>query len=166
MRFSPHDIRQQQFSVRMFRGLEPHEVNTFLAEVADDYETLLRETQLLREQRAAQEERQRGVLELEKTLQDTLLTAQRLVDEMKAAARREADEVRSAARHEADLIVREAELRGEKAVETARAEEARIRVDIHAFKQIRIQLVEDLAATLERYQRLLGTDSLEGGEPQ
>jgi cell division initiation protein len=164
MRFSPHDIRQQQFTVRLLRGLEPHEVHTFLGEVADDYETLLRETQLLREQRAAQDERQRGVQELEKTLQDTLLTAQRLVEEMKSAARREADEVRAAARHEADLIVREAELRGEKAVESARAEEARIRVDIQAFKRIRRQLVEDLGATLERYQRLLGADHPGGGE--
>jgi hypothetical protein len=38
-------------------------------------------------------------------------------------------------------------------------------VDIHAFKQIRVQLVEDLGATLERYQRLLGFDGLEG-EPE
>ncbi len=165
MRISPHDIRQQQFTVRMFRGFEPHEVEAFLANVADDYETLLKEAQGLRELRAAQEERQRGVLELEKTLQDTLLTTQRLVDEMKTTARREADEIRSAARHEADLIVREAELRGEKAVEMARAEEARIRVDIQALKRIRRQLVEDLGATLDRYQRLLGAESLGGAEP-
>jgi cell division initiation protein len=165
MRISPHDIRQQQFTVRMFRGFEPNEVEAFLASVADDYEMLLKEVQSLREQRAAQDERQRGVLELEKTLQDTLLTTQRLVDEMKTTARRESDEIRSAGRHEADLIVREAELRGEKAVEMARAEEARIRVDIQALKRIRRQLVEDFAATLDRYQRLLGAESLEGDEP-
>ncbi len=166
MRISPHDIRQQQFSVRMFRGFEPHEVDAFLKDVADDYETLLKESQLLREQRAAQEERQRGVLELERTLQDTLLTTQRLVAEMQSTARRDADEIRSAAKHEAELIVREAELRGEKAVETARGEEARLRVDIQALKRIRRQVVEDLGATIERYQRLLGAESREGGEPE
>jgi len=155
MRISPHDIRQQQFSVRMFRGFEPHEVDAFLGDVADEYETLLREAQLLREQVAAQEERQRGVLELEKTLQNTLLTTQRLVEEMK-----------SAARHEAELIVREAELRGEKAVETSRAEEARIRVDIQALKRIHRQLVAELGATLDRYQRMLGTEVSEAGEPE
>jgi cell division initiation protein len=166
MRISPHDIRQQQFTTRMFRGFEPHEVDAFLQDVADEYETLLKESQLLKEQLAAQDERQRGVLELERTLQDTLLTSQRLVDEMKTVARREADEIRSAARHEADLIVREAELRGEKAVESARAEEARIRVDIQALKRIRRQLVEDLDATLARYHRLLGSEVHEGGEPE
>jgi cell division initiation protein len=150
----------------MFRGFEPHEVDAFLQDVADEYETLLKEFQSLKEQLAAQDERQRGVLELERTLQDTLLTTQRLVDEMKTSARRDADEIRSAARHEADLIVREAELRGEKAVESARTEEARIRVDIQALKRIRRQLVEDLGATLERYQRLLGSEGHEGGEPE
>jgi cell division initiation protein len=155
MRITPHDIRQQQFTVRMFRGFDSQEVDTFLEDVADDYETLLKESQHLREQVAAQEERQRGVLELERTLQDTLVTTQRLADEVKATARRESDDVRSAARHESELIVREAELRGEKAVEAARAEEARIRADIQALKRIRRQLVGDLSATLERYQRLL-----------
>ena len=155
MRISPHDIRQQQFTVRMFRGFDPQEVDAFLEDVADDYETLLRDSQLLREQVAAQEERSRGVVELERVLQDTLVTTQRLADDLKAAAKREAEEIRTAARHEAELIVREAELRGDKTVETARAEEARIRSDIQSLKRIRRQLVGDFAATLERYQRLL-----------
>jgi cell division initiation protein len=165
MRISPHDIRQQQFTVRRFRGLEAQEVNAFLKDVADDYEKLLKELQALREQLTAEQERRRGVQELERTLQDTLLTTQRLVDEVKATARREADEIRSAARHEAELIVREAELRGEKALEAARAEEARIRGDMYGLKRMRSQLVGDLAATLERYHRLLGAEVPES-EPE
>lgn len=165
MRISPNDIRQQQFTVRMFRGFDPPEVDAFLEDVADDYETLLKESQLLKEQLAGQEERQRGVLDLERTLQDTLVTTQRLSDELKAAAKRESDELRNAARHEAELIVREAELRGDKAVEAARAEEARIRSDIQALKRIRRQLVGDLAGTLERYQRLLRAEG-EGAEAE
>jgi cell division initiation protein len=159
MRITPHDIRQQQFTVRTFRGFDPQEVDAFLEDVADDYETVLKELQLLKEQVAAQEERQRGVLELERTLQDTLVTTQRLADEVKAAARREADDARAAARHEAELIVREAELRGDKAVEAARAEEARIRADIQSLKQVRSRLVGELTATLERYHRLLAGEA-------
>jgi cell division initiation protein len=165
MRISPNDIRQQQFTVRMFRGFDPPEVEAFLEDVADDYETLLKESQLLKEQLAGQEERQRGVLDLERTLQDTLVTTQRLADELKGAAKRESDELRNAARHEAELIVREAELRGDKAVEAARAEEARIRSDIQALKRIRRQLVGDFAGTLERYQRLLAAEG-EGAEAE
>jgi cell division initiation protein len=153
MRITPHDIRQQQFTVRMFRGFDPQEVDAFLEDVADDYEALLKETQLLKEQLAAQEERQRGVLERERTLQETLVTTQRLVEEMKAAAKREAD-----------LIVREAELRGEKAVEAARGEEAKIRVEIQDLKRTRRQVSEELLATLERYHRLLAPDGGTEGE--
>jgi cell division initiation protein len=148
MRITPHDIRQQQFTVRMFRGFDPQEVDAFLEDVADDYESLLKECQLLKEQLAAQEERQRGVIERERTLQDTLVTTQRLTEEMKAAAKREAD-----------LIVREAELRGEKAVEAARGEEAKIRVDIQTLKRMRRQVFEELAATLDRYHRMLASDA-------
>ena len=144
MRITPHDIRQQPFTVRMFRGFDPSEVDAFLEDVADDYEGLLKENALLKEQIAAQEERSRGVLEREKNLHDVMVTTQRLVDEMKTTAKREAD-----------LIVREAELRGEKAVEAARGEEAKIRVEIQTLKRMRRQLVEELGSTMERYQRML-----------
>ena len=145
MRITPHDIRQQQFSSKMFKGYDPQEVDAFLDDVAEDYEAVLKEAALLKEQIAAQEERARGVTERERSLQDTLVTTQRLTEEMKSGAKREAE-----------LIVREAELTGEKAVEAARAEEGKIRADILAIKRTRRQLVEEFASTLERYQRLLG----------
>ena len=148
MRISPNDIRQQQFTVRMFRGFEPPEVDAFLEDVADDYETLLKENQLLKEQLSAHEDRQRGVIERERSLQDTLVTSQRLVEEMKMAAKREAD-----------LIVREAELRGDKAVEAARSEEAKLRVEIQALRRLRRQAGEEVASTLDRYQRLLHAEA-------
>src|SRR5439155_533033 len=110
MRITPHDIRQQQFSSKMLKGYDPQEVDAFLDDVAEDYEALLKEAALLKEQIAAQEERARGVTERERTLQETLVTTQRLVEEMKNNARREAE-----------LILREAELTGEKSVEAARA---------------------------------------------
>ena len=155
MRITPHDIRQQQFTVRMFRGFDSQEVDAFLEDVADDYEALLKENALLKEQIAAQEERSRGVVEREKNLNDVMVTSQRLVDEMKAAAKRESEEMRTSAKRESELIVREAELRGEKAVEAARGEEAKIRVEIATLKRMRRQLVEDFGATMERYQRML-----------
>jgi len=148
VRITPMDIRQQQFTVRMFRGFDPSEVDAFLEDVADDYEGLLKENALLKEQIAASEERSRGVIEREKNLHDVMVTTQRLVDEMKSAAKREAE-----------LIVREAELRGEKAVEAARGEEAKIRVEIQSLKRMRRQLVEDLGATMDRYQRMLTAES-------
>ena len=149
MRITPHDIRQQQFTSKMFKGYDPQEVDAFLDDVAEDYESVLKDVALLKEQMAAQEERSRGVTEREKSLQETLVTTQRLAEEMKTAARREAE-----------LIVREAELRAEKVLEAVRGEEARIRTEIHQLRRMRRQVFEEMSSTLERCQRLLSAEDL------
>ena len=141
MRVSPADIRQQSFTVR-FRGFDPQEVDAFLEDVAEDLEASLKENALLKEQLATLEERTRGLTEREKLLQETLVTTHRLADDMKEAARREAD-----------LHLREGELQREKIIESARAEEAAIRNELGALKRTRRQLVEELRATLDTYQR-------------
>jgi cell division initiation protein len=138
------DIRQQQFTVKMFRGFDVQEVDTFLEDVAEDYEALLRENALLKEQLQALEERTRGLEERERVLQETLVTTQRLTEEMKDNARREAA-----------LIIREAEAQGEKHLEAVRAEEASIRTEINALRRLRVQLAEGLRSTLAMYQRLI-----------
>jgi cell division initiation protein len=150
------DIRQQQFTVKMFRGFDVQEVDTFLEDLAEDYETLLKENQLLKEQLQALEERTRGIEDRERILQETLVTTQRLTEEMKDGARREAA-----------LLVREAELQGEKMVEAARASEASIQAEVAALKRMRRQLAEALRSTVEMYQRLLDQDlkaDLDDGE--
>ncbi len=153
MRLTPLDIRQQQFTIRMFRGLDAQEVDAFLEDVAEDFEAVLKDNALLREQMTALEERSRGLIDREKALQDTLLATQRLAEEMKESARREAQ-----------LIMREAELRGDKFVEDLRAEEARIRSDINELKRARRQVAEDLRATLERYHRIFAADLADDGQ--
>ena len=149
------DIRQQQFTVR-FRGFDRQEVDAFLADVAADYEQLVKENALLKEQLAALEERSRGIEGREKLLQDTLLTTQRLAEEMKDGAKREAN-----------LLVREAELQGDKLLEEARAEEAKIKAEILALKRTRRQLAEGLRVTLDMYQRLVNEELGDAGaEPR
>jgi cell division initiation protein len=149
MRITPHDIRQQQFSSKMLKGYDPQEVDAFLDDVAEDYEAVLKEIALLKEQIAAQEERVRGVTERERTLQDTLVTTQRLVEEMKNNARREAE-----------LVLREAEINAEKSLEGARSEEGRIRADIVALKRVRRQVMEEAVAMLERFHRLITSEAV------
>lgn len=144
MRITPMDIREQQFTVKMFRGFDVQEVDTFLEDLAEDYETLLKENQLLKEQLQAMEDRARGLEDRERVLQETLVTTQRVTEEMKESARREAA-----------LLVREAELRGEKTVQAAQTSEAAIQAQVTALKRMRRQLAEGLRTTIEMYQRLL-----------
>jgi cell division initiation protein len=147
MRITPMDIRQQQFTVKLFRGFDPQEVDGFLEDVAEDYEALARENALLKEQLHALEERTRGVEDRERLLQETLLTTQRVTEELRETAKREAA-----------LVVREAEMHGEKLVETARTEEAGLRAEISTLKRLRRQLAEGLRANVEMYQRMIEQD--------
>ena len=66
MRITPMDIRQQQFTVRMFRGFDVQEVDTFLEDVAQDYEALIKENALLKEQLQVLEDRTRGLEDRER----------------------------------------------------------------------------------------------------
>ena len=147
MRISALDIRQQQFTVRMFRGLDPQEVEAFLENVAEDYEAVVKENGILKEQLATLEDRSRNITEHERTLQETLVTTHRLTEEMKQSAKREAD-----------MIVRDAELRGEKVTEELRAEETRLKLEMQSLRRMRRQLLEEFRAVLARYDRLLNTE--------
>jgi len=147
MRISALDIRQQQFTVRM-RGFDRQEVEAFLDDVAEDYESVVKENAILKEQLATLEDRSRNITEHERTLQDTLVTTHRLTEEMKHAAKRESE-----------MIVRDAELRGEKMSEAARAEEARLKQELAALRRMRAQLVEELRGTLARYDRMLSSEA-------
>jgi cell division initiation protein len=147
VRISPVDIRQQQFTVKMFRGFDVQEVDTFLEDVAKDYETLVKENALLKEQLQALEERTGGLEDREKMLHETLVTTQRLAEEMKDSARREAT-----------ILLQEAEIKSERALESARIEEGRIRSEILALKRERHRFAEGLRSTIEMYQRLIERD--------
>ena len=131
MRISALDIRQQQFTTRM-RGFDRQEVEAFLDDVAEDYESVVKENAILKEQLATLEDRSRNITEHEKTLQETLVTTHRLTEEMKNAAKREAE-----------IIVRDAEMRGEKMTEAQRTEEAKLKQDLAALKRVRIQRSEE-----------------------
>jgi cell division initiation protein len=157
VRITPMDIRQQQFTVKMFRGFDTQEVDTFLEDLAADYEALLKENSLLKEQLQALEERTRGLEEREKVLQETLVTTQRLVEEMKDQARREAA-----------VIIREGEVQADRIIEASRAAEGNLQSEIIALKRTRRQLAEGLRSTVEMYQRLLEQDlkAASGDEPE
>ena len=91
--------------------------------------------------------RQADLEQRERMLQETLVTTQRMVEEMKDNARREAQ-----------LLIKEAEMQGEKTIEAARTAEGAIQAQISQLKRTRRQLAESLRATVDMYQRLLDQD--------
>ena len=110
MNVTPLDLRQQQFRSSM-RGYDREEVTAFLAEVSADYETALQEADKMRQEVARLEGLVSMHREHEDNLRNTLLTAQRLADEVKEAATQQAAAVVREAEGRADLILERAQAR-------------------------------------------------------
>ncbi len=104
MNVSPLDLRQQRFR-KSFRGFEQVEVTSFLAAVADDYEQALRETDRLRQDLARMEAVLNEHREAERNLRNTLMTAQKLAEDIKANAELEADRIIREAEGRSDLLL-------------------------------------------------------------
>jgi cell division initiation protein len=110
MNVSPLDLRNPRFGTS-FRGFDPVEVTAFLAAVADDYEQALRETDRLRQDMVRVESMLEEHRESEKNLRNTLLTAQRLSDEIKAHAGDEATRIVREAEGRAEMLLQKTQLR-------------------------------------------------------
>jgi cell division initiation protein len=110
MRIAPLDLRQQRFK-KSLRGFDPTEVVAFLTEAADDYEHALREIDRLRQDLARMEALLTEHREREANLRNTLLTAQRLTDDMREAAQNEAKMIVREAQGRADLLLQKAQNR-------------------------------------------------------
>jgi cell division initiation protein len=110
MRISPMDMRQQRFKTAL-RGYDRTDVVAFLTEAADDYEHAMREIDrlrgdLMRMEALLAEHRLR-----ENNLRDTLLTANRLSEELKEAAQNEAKLIIREAQGRADVLIQKAQVR-------------------------------------------------------
>src|SRR5207245_2102939 len=92
MNVSPLDLRQQRFR-SAFRGFDRIEVASFLSAVADDYEQALRETDRLRQDLVRMEAMLTEHREAERNLRNTLLTAQKIADDIKANAEQESQRI-------------------------------------------------------------------------
>ena len=143
MNVSPLDLRQQRFR-SAFRGFDKVEVTSFLAAVADDYEQALRETDKMRQDVLRMEAIINEHRESEKTLKATLITAQKLADEIKAHAE-----------HEAQRILREAEGRSALLLDNAQARLDAVQREIDGLKLKRKDAETTLEATIATLKNTL-----------
>lgn len=148
MRITPIDIQQQQFKSRLM-GYDKAGVDQFLEILAGEIERLLRQNQDLQEELARSKNVLAEMREREATLKETLLTTQKVTDELKANARREAE-----------LVLAEAEIRAERV--TRNAEERRLQLieEIQEIKRQKIDFETSLRSLLEKHVRMLDLNIL------
>jgi cell division initiation protein len=109
-RVTPLDMRQPRFRSAL-RGFDRTEVVAFLREAADDYEHALREIDRLQQDLAQREALLAEHREQEANLRNTLLTAQKLADDIRETAHKEARTIVREAEGRADLLLQKTQAR-------------------------------------------------------
>lgn len=112
MRITPLDVRKQEFNKSM-RGFDCDEVRAFLNTLADEYETVLIDNKQIRERVIEQDEKIAEYMTMERTLRDTLMSAERVMSETRDNAGREGDLIVQEAQMKAKGILEECRLRTE-----------------------------------------------------
>ncbi len=157
MRITPIEIQQQQFKTRLL-GYDTAAVDQFLEMVAEQLERVYLQNNELKESLARTTENLEFLREREKTLQQTLITAQQVVDDM-----------RSNAQKEVDIIIAEAHVQAEHITKAANQERAEVLTQIHDLKRQKVTFELGLRALLENHINLLDMDMmqvLESEQPQ
>lgn len=149
MNLTPLDIQKQTFS-RSFKGYSLDEVRAYLHLIAEELEQLLRDVDRLSRENSMLREDIDDQRQREQILKDTLLSAQKV-----------SEDLRSTARKDAELIVKDAELLSERLVSQAMTRVADLERSIQDLKVERRAARNKLQGTLDTVQHLLMLDAEE-----
>lgn len=151
MKLTPLDIQNHRFSKRL-RGIDAAEVEAFLRLLAEDYEDMIRQNEALREKVHRLEARVSELSANEIMLQNTLVTAQHLSDDLKKTAVRESE-----------ILLSEAEVKAEKVLAASHRRAAKLAQDIREMKLLRGRLGAAIRSAIETHLSLL--EALSQDEP-
>jgi cell division initiation protein len=143
MKVSPLDLRQLRFRTT-FRGFDRAEVLALITEVADDYENALREVDRQRQEVSKMEALLSEHREHERDLRDTLLTAQRV-----------SEDIRTTAEAHSRQIIRDAEGRSDLLLQKTQARLEDIQREIDGMKMKRREVENSLESTIASLRNTL-----------
>jgi cell division initiation protein len=153
-RLTPLDIQKQIFS-KGLKGYSVDEVRAYLHLIAEEIERLVKDVDRLTRENSRMREELGEYSDRERILKETLLSAQRVSEEVKANARKEGE-----------LIVKDAELLSERLVSQGMSRVADIERAIQDLKIERKAVRNKLQATLETFQQLVMLDVEEEANEQ
>ena len=154
MHLTALDIQKQTFSTK-FKGYHADEVRAYLHMVAEEVERLVRDIDRLSRENAMLREDLDDHTHREQILKDTLLSAQKV-----------SEDVRATAHKDAELIVKDAELLSERLVSQAMQRVADLEKAIQDLKIERKVARNKLQGTLDLVQQLLMMDAEEEANDQ
>ncbi len=143
MKLTPFEIQQQQFKTR-FRGFDVREVDTFLEQMADAFESLQSENESLREDINRLEHESQGYKQREETFKRAMLNSQKVLEQMKQNAQKSAE-----------LVIADAEVQAEKILSRANNRLFQIHGDIAELRRQRMQIEVQIRSIIESHTKLL-----------
>jgi len=152
MKIGPVDIRNHTFTKKM-RGVDESEVRDFLDLAADRLEECILEMEDLRSKLDRMEAEVKEYRTLERKMRDSLLSAEQLVDDRVAQAEKEAQ-----------IIIKNAEVQGEKLLLGSRTEAGRLQAEIDDLRRQKVTYIERFRALLRSQVKILEA-SLESFDP-
>ncbi|MBO1005528.1 DivIVA domain-containing protein [Pseudogracilibacillus auburnensis] len=123
MVLSPVDIHNKEFT-RGFRGYNEDEVNEFLDQIIKDYEITIREKKDLEKEVEKLNEKVSHFINIEDTLNKSIVIAQETAEELKANARKESK-----------LIIKEAEKNADRIINEALGQSRKIAIEMEEIKR-------------------------------
>jgi cell division initiation protein len=108
---TPLDLRRQKFKTTAMGGFNRADVTAVMQEAADGFDAALRENERLRQEIARLEGSLNQHREIEGSLRNTLMSAQKVADEMRENAQAEAERIIRDAETRADLLTHKAQAR-------------------------------------------------------
>ncbi|MDO8963872.1 MAG: DivIVA domain-containing protein [Coriobacteriia bacterium] len=151
MKLTPLDIHHKEFR-NSLRGYNQEEVDSFLDEVADEFERLFKENIDLSEKLEAANDKVRSYAEIERTLHNTMLAAQVSAEEIKAKADKEAD-----------ILLRDAEIKAKELIQGALADKQRTQGELMRIKSAEDDFRLRFRSMLEEYMRQVRDTGVESG---
>jgi cell division initiation protein len=154
MRIGPVDIRNHSFVKRAMRGFDESEVRAYLDLVADSLQESILEAEELRGRIDRLEREIANFRNLEQSMRESLLSASKITDDRLAQAEKEAQ-----------ILIKDAEVEGEKILLRSREEAGRLRAAIDDLRRQRTTYVERFRALLRSQMKILEA-SVAGFDPE
>ena len=157
MKLTPLDILQQRFKIT-WRGFDRQEVETFLELVSEDVGSLLQENAGLKAELEKCEGQLVDFRQNERVIQQTIMSTQKVSEDLKRNAQREAELVISEAKVAAGRIMNDTRAQAEKLIGESRNEIARLTKEINDLKNRKVQYEMAFKSLLESQLRSLKSE--------
>jgi cell division initiation protein len=143
MPITPVDLRNVKFE-KKFRGYSPSDVETTLNEVAGEMERLIDANSSLQRQVLSLEEKLKQLQNLEKSIKETLLTAQQAAEEKRKATDRSAE-----------VQIRETEIHCAELKQKAHSDVETMKFELASLKMQKVRFVAELRSLIDAHHKLL-----------